>query len=436
MIVKGIRLFTFFYAMYFLGHLSMSTVYRLGSTATTVFGSASLVAIILTLWKAAGRSKGTKECVYGIVAGFFIWCFAGEFLEHEEILEIATLKAAPALILYLITTAVVLYKEFLPIGVRFALGHFTLVWLLHFILVNQAEVLKVTYPELFNISITLTGLVFFLAALFAIVKTLVTRSERAFVAYLLLSFILVWATVETLQVMHIVPDYTYYAYWSRKLSPGTKYVSLSEKAHKKIELIRKRYVWNNKQAQDRACSFLKRLPSPQFLDDFSNRLEKTMKQRNIKNIDETLFYQIIKESFVTTTTSSFNNLLQATVQQFKEDISQNQGQDEAVLDQQHHFHMQAASAEKLTFIREHYRWENNETLALACHLLSRFSIQFLSSTEFIRRLDNKLVQAQKTAVDENLLCQVMRESFSAATETVLTSLVKTHVQPPLNETIL
>ena len=100
MIVKGIRLLTLFYAMYFLGHLSMSTVYRLGTTATTVFGSASLVAIIFTLWKAAGRSESTKECVYGIVAGFFIWCFAGEFLEHEGILEIAALKAAPVLILY------------------------------------------------------------------------------------------------------------------------------------------------------------------------------------------------------------------------------------------------------------------------------------------------------------------------------------------------
>ena len=214
-------------------------------------------------------------------------------------------------------------------------------------------------------------------------------------AYLLLSFILVWATVETLQVMHIVPDYTYYAYWSRKLSPGTKHVSLSEKANKKIELIRKRYVWDSKQMQDRACSFLKRLPSPQFLDDFSTRLERTMKKKNSKNIDEALFYQVIKESFVTTTTSTFDNLLQATVQQFKEDISQNRGQNEAVLIQQNPFQMQAASAEKLTFIREHYRWENSATLELACHLLSRFSIQFLSSNEFIRRLDNKLVQAKK-----------------------------------------
>ena len=186
----------------------------------------------------------------------------------------------------MLTTSLVLYKQSLPMGIRFALGHFTSVWLLHFILVNQAEVLQFTYPELFNITITLTGLVFFLTALFTIVKTVVTQSERAFVAYLLLSFILVWATVETLQVMHIVPDYTYYTYWSRKLSPGTKHVSLSEKANKKIELIRKRYVWNNKQMQDRACSFLKRLPSPQFLDDFSSRLEKTMKKRDIKNIDE------------------------------------------------------------------------------------------------------------------------------------------------------
>ncbi len=436
MAMKSIRLLTLFYAMYFLGHLSMSTVYRLGTTATTVFGSASLLAVIFTLWKAAGHSESTKECVYGIVAGFFIWCFAGEFLEHEEILEIAALKAAPLLILYLFTTSLILYKKYLSIGVRFALGHFASVWLLHFILVNQADVLQYTYPEVFNTSIILTGIAFFLSALFTIFKTWVTRSERASVAYLLLSFILVWATVETLQVMHIVPDYTYYAYWNRKLSPGTKHVSLSEKANKKIELIKNRYVWDNKQMQDRACSFLTRLPSPQFLDDFSSRLEMTMKKQNRKNIDEALFYKVIKDSFVTTTTSTFDNLLQATVQQFKDDISQNRGQNEAVLIQQNPFTIQAARAKKLTFIREHYRWENSSTLELACYLLSKFSIQFLSSNEFIKSLDNKLVQAKKDTVDENFLCQVMRESFSAATETVFTNLVRTHVQKPLHETIL
>ena len=436
MAMKSIRLLTLFYAMYFLGHLSMSTVYRLGTTATTVFGCASLLAIIFTLWKAAGRSESTKECVYGIVAGFFIWCFAGEFLEHEGILEIAALKAAPALILFLLITSFILYKQYLSIGVRFALGHFASVWLLHFILVYQADVLQYTYPEVFNTSIILTGITIFLSALFTIFKTLVTRSERASVAYLLLSFILVWAIVETLQVMHIVPDYTYYAYWNRKLSPGTKHVSLSERAHKKIELIKKRYVWDNKQMQDRACSFLKRLPSPQFLDDFSTRLERTMKKQNRKNIDEALFFKVIKDSFVTTTTSAFDNLLQATVQQFKDDILQHRSQKEAVLIQQNAFTIQAARAEKLTFIREHYKWENSATLELACYLLSKFSIQFLSSNEFIKALDNKLVHAQKDTVDENLLCQVMRESFSAATETVFTNLVRTHVQNPLHETIL
>jgi hypothetical protein len=268
------------------------------------------------------------------------------------------------------------------------------------------------------------------------VKTLGAQSERAFLAYLLVSFILVWATVETLQVMHIVPDYTYYAYWNKKFSPGTRPTSLSQKANQKIELIRKRYVWDSKQMQDRACSFLKRLPSPQFLDDFSTRLERTMKKQNRKNIDEVLFFKVIKDSFVTTTTSAFDNLLQATVQQFKDDISQNRGQNEAVLVQQNPFNRQGPRAEKLTFIREHYRWENSSTLELACYLLSKFSIQFLSGNEFIKGLDNKLVQAKKDTVDENLLCQVMRESFSAATETVFTNLVKTHVQQPLHETIL
>ena len=429
MAMKTIRLLILFYAMYFLGHFSMSTVYRLGSTATTAFGCASLAAIIFTLWKAAVRSESTKGIVYGIVSGFFIWCFIGEFLEHEGIMEIATLKATPALMTYIFTTLFIIYRRYLPIGVRFALGHFGCVWLLHSILVNQSEVLQFNYPELFNVSITVTGVVFFLTALFMIVKTLVAQSERAFVAYLLLSFILVWATVETLQVLHIVPDYTYYSYWGNKLSPGTKPVSFSEKIDKHIELITECYVWKNEEIQERACFFLKRLPSPHFLDDFSSRLDDAMKNKNGKSIDEALFYKIMEESFVTMTTASFDKLLKGSVKQFKEGVSLNHPPNKSAVVQQNTGPFQATSAEKISFIKEHYEWENDDTLELACHLLNRFYIHFLTGDDFIKRLDTILKEVNKSKVDESLLCQAMKDCFSATTTTVFTNLLKTYAQP-------
>jgi hypothetical protein len=414
-----------FYIIYFLGHLSMSTVYRLGATATLVFGSVSLIAIILTVWKAAGRAEGTREIVYGIVAGFCIWCFAGEFLEHKGIVEIAALKTTPLLAIYVLTTLFIIYKKYLPIGVSFALGHFGGVWVLHCILVNQMEVLQFHNPQLFSVSITITGFTFSLIALFMIVKAVRACGERVFVAYLLSSFILAWATLETLQVMHIVPDYTYYTYWHRKLSGKLPPASFAETADKKIKLIVDRYVWQNKEMQQRAYSFLKQLPSPYFLDDFKCRVDEAMKEKNRINLDEPLFYRIMKESFVTTTTSSFDNLLKESVKQFKEGVPENPHLYYSAVFGKESSPLQAKGAEKMTFLKEQYRWENTEALELACHLLSTFSIQFLSHDGLIRRLDNKLLEKENSTVNETLLCQVMNESFTEATETIFTNLLTT-----------
>ncbi len=423
MIGKTIRLLILFYTIYFLGHLSMSTVYRLGSTATLVFGSVSLIAIILTLWKAAGRAEGTREIVYGIVAGFCIWCFAGEFLEHEGILEIAALRTMPLLAIYAPTTLFIIHKKYLPIGVSFALGHFGGVWVLHSILVNQVEVLEFHNPQLFSVSITITGFTFSLMALFMIGKAVKACGERVFIAYLLSSFILAWATVETLQVMHIIPDYTYYTYWHRKVSGDSPPASFSETADKKIKLIVDCYIWQNKEMQERAYSLLKQLPSPYFLDDFKGRVDEAMKNKNKMNLDEPLFYRIMKESFVTTTTSSFDNLLKKSVKQFKEGVSKNQNRYTPAVFEKGVSPLQAKGAEKMAFIKEHYRWKNTQAFELACHLLSTFSIQFLSHDGLIRRLNNKLFETKKSTVDETLLCQAMKECFTESTETIFTNLL-------------
>ena len=366
--------------------------------------------------------------VYGIVAGFFAWCFAGEFLEHEGILEITVLKAIPVLAAYVLATLFIIRKKYLPMGVRFALVHFGGVWLLHCILINQMEVLQSNYPKLFSVSITITGFAFCLIALFMIGKTLKARGERAFAAYLLSSFILTWATVETLQVMRIIPNYTYYTYWQRKFSGESKQDPFSEKADKKIKLIVDNYVWKSKERKERAYSFLKRLPSPYFLDDFSSRIDEAMKNKNGIHLDEALFYRLMKESFVTTTTSSFENLLKESVEQFKERVSENQNLNKPAVVVHETTSFQAKNAEKMTFIKEHYRWESTEALELACHLLSTFSIQFLSHDGLIRKLDNKLIKTKKSTVDETLLCQVMKESFSESTEKIFTNLLTIHAQ--------
>ena len=153
-----------------------------------------------------------------------------------------------------------------------------------------------------------------------------------------------------------------------------------------------------------------------------------MKNKNGIHLDEALFYRLMKESFVTTTTSSFENLLKESVEQFKERVSENQNLNKPAVVVYETTSFQAKNAEKMTFIKEHYRWESTEALELACHLLNRFSIQFLSKDGLIKRLENKLAETKRTTIDEKLLCQIMKEFFSASTETIFTYLLNTHVQ--------
>jgi hypothetical protein len=153
-----------------------------------------------------------------------------------------------------------------------------------------------------------------------------------------------------------------------------------------------------------------------------------MKNKSRMHLDETLFYRLMKESFVATTTSSFENLLKESVKQFKEETSQNHNLYKPGVANQNSAFLRAKGAEKMTFIKEHFRWESTEALELACHLLNRFSIQFLSKDGLIQRLENKLAETKRTTIDEKLLCQVMKEFFSASTETIFTYLLSTHVQ--------
>jgi len=406
MVGKSITYLVLFYSMYFIGHFSMSMAYRLGLIATVVCGIISCVAIIFTFWKAAGRSEGKKEIDYGIVSGFFIWCFFGEFLEHEEIMAIAAIEALPALAAYMLIVSLIVYRRYLPIGTRFALSHFGCVWLLHFILVNQAEVLQVKHPAVFNISITVTGLVFLLAAFFLFFKLFGERSERAFVAYLLLSFIFFWATVETLQVMHIVPDYTYYAYWTKKLSTETQAPTYTH--YRDRNRIDTHYL-------SRKGTFIpvsqKGLPyvSGQALGPARTGEE------------------VMEESFVSATVSTFKQLLTKYVQQFKEKevlkgdyYKPGSGSLDAVP-------VFDRVREKITFVREYYDWENEETQELACYLLERFPSLLLPG-DLIKRVDEKMKEENKNRVEEALFFQAMEETFLVTATVTLDNLIKRYAQ--------
>jgi len=418
--------FTLFYIIYFLGHFCMSFAYGLGPPATTAMAAALCAAVMITLWKASACSGDTKEAVWGIFAGFFLWCFLGEFMEHERILSLVRPEAAVLIVPCVILIAYVIYRKLLPVGMRFALGHFGCVWLLHAILVNQAEVMKNYNPVLHFFSTPALGLVFLLIALLMIVKTVRARSENARLAFLLPSFIFFWATIETIQAMDILPDYTCYAYWTGGKASGSQTSPMEETMDKQIEEMEKRYAWEDQQAEKRAYTLIKGLPSPHFIDDFTARLERQLKNGEKKHLDEKIFYRIMEESFVKTSESAFDHLLQACIQQFKA---------ATVPTQVPHLEYTAypgsiASREdvdgKIAFIKERYNWDSLHTRDLAGCLLNRFSIQFLTGDDFIKRLDEKLTQEKSDTLGEKLFCRAMKEHFAATCKTVFRNLMKSH----------
>jgi hypothetical protein len=476
---KSIKYLVLFYSMYFLGHFGMSMVYRLGPTATVACGIVSCAAIIFTFFKAAGRSEGKKEMHYGIFSGFFLWCFFGEFLEHEGIMAIAVIETLPALAAYMLITSLIVYRGYLPTGTRFALGHFGCVWLLHFILVNQAEVLQVKHPEVFHISIIVTGLIFLLTALFLFFKLIGERSERAFVAHLLLSFIFFWATVETLQVMHIVPDYTYYAYWTKKLSTGSQaptythyldrkrmdthytsrkesfipvsqkgapYVSVqalggvrtgeevmkslfqsSDSLKKNIASFKEHFEWENKETQEGVCYLLERFPVPLSMEDFTRKLDETMEQGGREVVDKKTLCKVMEESYVSATVDTFKNLRKKYVQQFKEEKVINRDYYKPESGSLHNVHVFNKVKEKITFVKESYDWEKEETQELACYLLERFPSLLLRGN-LIKTVDGKLGEENKNTVDEALFFEAMEETFLVTATVTFDSLIKRYAQ--------
>ncbi len=419
--------FSLLYGAYFLGHFCMSFAYGLGAPGTTALGAGLCAAALITLWKASACSEDAKEALWGIFAGFFLWCLLGELLEHERILSLVSPAAATLPVPFLLLIALVIYRSLLPVGMRFALGHFGCVWLLHAVLVNQAELLKRHHSMLFSFSAPSLGLAFLLIALLMLVKTFRARSDTARLAFLLPSFIFFWASVETAQLLDVLPDYTCYAYWSSGNSSRSQTNPMEDTMDKQIAEMEERYVWEDQQAEQRAYTVIKGLPSPHFIDDFRARLDRQVQKEGGNHVDETRFYRLMEESFVETSTSAFKRVLTTCVEQFKSAARSSRTPHPEYAAHPGGRSLREDPDGTIALIRARYNWESLYTRELAAHLLNRFSIQFLSGDDFVKRLDEALVRENADRLGEKLFCRAMEEHFAAACRAVFKNLMQSRI---------
>jgi len=430
MITYVLAYFTLFYGIYFLGHFCMSMAYGMGLPATNALAAILFISVVVTLWKASGGAEKKKEAVWGILAGFFLWCFFGEFLEHERILSLVTPDAAVMLIPCILLISCIIYKRAVPIGMRFALGHFGCIWLLHALMINGEKVLQDYIPALRTVFAAGTGLVFLLISLLMLYKTFRAGSNNARLACMLPSFIFFWATMETLQAIDVLPDYTCYAFWTGSSASGTKTCPREETVEKKIAQMKKHYAWKDQQAEKRAWALVNKLPSQHLIDDFAQRLEQRLARAGGTHIDEGVFYRVMEESFIKSGTSAFTRLLKARIQQFKA---------AAVPGRESHPEYAAYPAgvsysedmeEKTAFIQERYTWDTVRTRHLAGYLMNRFSIQFLNGDEFIKKLDSLLEGAKTDTLTEEMFCRAMEDHFAALCRLVFRNLMKHNIPQP------
>jgi len=358
-----------------------------------------------------------------------MWVFFGEFLEHMGVLGIVDPGFFPVLTAYVLIVFFCVYKKYLPVGVSFALGHFGCIWLLHSIGIYQAELLKPQHPEAYQMLRSATGVIFFLTFLFLAFKLFKARSERAQVAYTLFAFIFLWSVVETLQVFHIVPDYTYYSYWYRTLSPGTPRSygnSLMVKSEKMIETFKESCPWDREETRNLAGYLLKKIHFILAVEDLSERLRDRMRKEKREKVDEAILCQVIEESVAARTRANFNSMVEIYVQEFKEGkpvfrTNHASGGEEL------NGLLPDKSGEKIASFKTKYRWASEEARKFAGFLLEKLPFPLVTD-DLSKRLDEKIKEENREKVDEILFCHVMEESFLATTLPVFNTMIKKYVE--------
>ncbi len=192
-----------------------------------------------------------------------------------------------------------------------------------------------------------------------------------------------------------------------------------------VEFLQETYLWKNKEVWQRARTFLSLFPSRPLLENFTKRIKNTREQSKHKQIDEGILLRLMKESFVETSVASFEMLLDRYIQEYKKVSPLHHKQSR--FSTEHHLliSQREISATKIAFIKEHYRWKNDDIMKLTFYLLSRFPVQFLSDNSFIRRLDIKTTKRNKT-VDETILRQAMAEHFLSITKKTFAKIAERH----------
>lgn len=132
-------------------YMALVGIYRLSTVAIIIMGLIFLGLGIAYLFFSITIPDVRRSNYCGIFSGLFFWAVLGEVVEKLGGIAIADWQMFPLSSWFTFLIALLGIKGYLPTGLLFSLGHFNAVWLLHFVMVNQFELMGrtswITYPS-------------------------------------------------------------------------------------------------------------------------------------------------------------------------------------------------------------------------------------------------------------------------------------------------
>lgn len=198
---KGLKFLLLMLLVFACAHTVLVGTYRAGTLSTIIMALSLLALGIVFFVKSVSIPQERKRNYYGIFSGLFFWAALGEALGHLGLIEIAEWRMFPLLTFFTFLAIFFGVKGYLPKGIMFSLGHFTAIWFLHAIMINEYNLMGrtswITYPS--------AG-IFALLSIFFCYSMTKSKTDTENMAYALALFLVAWSVLEYFGGWGLVPE--------------------------------------------------------------------------------------------------------------------------------------------------------------------------------------------------------------------------------------
>lgn len=197
---KGLRCLLLVLVAFGASYVVLMTAFRAGTAATAAAGLGFLILGIGLLVPSLGWPDSRKANYFAMLSGLFLWAAIGEAAHKLGFADLAAREMLPPLVCFVLLLAVVALRTHLPGALVFSAGHFAAIWVLHFVMIYEFEVLggeswvtRATCPLCALIAV---------ASAFAMTKT---KTDTRNMAWSLMLLLFSWTVLEYAWAWRLLP---------------------------------------------------------------------------------------------------------------------------------------------------------------------------------------------------------------------------------------